>query len=99
RDRTVTGVQTCALPISLVQHGPRCPLLVVNPESRDSKAPVERPGLFLFLPWTSKCRCASRRLRQRLAQSRRSLSSHRRSVWPREIGRASCRERVAAWGG
>src|SRR3712207_6875744 len=78
RDIGVTGVQTCALPIS------RC----------RSRAPR--------IPWHAKAPPAARLPSFRRAPSRyarRGKENARRVDWParvepREIGRASCRERV-----
>src|SRR5207248_3965799 len=91
RDRTVTGVQTCALPISRLDRvSPyQCVLAKISLAGRLSAEPVWRLSLVMGLgdclelgPWE-------------LGFSRgRSLQNYRRL----KIGRASCRERVEAWG-
>src|SRR5437867_13272961 len=68
RDRTVTGVQTCALPI--------CPRATIR--SRSARCSAHR---------------GSRRPRARRRPAWRRATSSSRSR-RREIGRASCRERV-----
>src|SRR2546429_2823545 len=78
RDVAVTGVQTCALPISSAARARRRPR-----EHRDLRAAV---GL-----------CGARgRLRARAAEEGHAerLDEARRGERGREIGRASCRERV-----
>src|SRR5207249_9593965 len=90
RDRNVTGVQTCALPIlGFLQRG----------EYLDSRLPT----LFIHCrePKTLKCAgiCQTRRLVW-TPQSRYCVLQYSRSAQNRcgsiqtKIGRASCRERV-----
>src|SRR5207248_5997362 len=86
RDRTVTGVQTCALPISLEDlgleaHG------IARPAARDRLAEME-PG--------------DQRARKPVpvARARRLRGGeHRQDHGSEEIGRASCRERGERGGG
>src|SRR5207249_6462601 len=85
RDRNVTGVQTCALPISGVRSPPRQYSQVAraagraggNRSAEDHGGLVSRPALG-FRVRREPGRCEAR-LRD-------------------EIGRASCRERVWSWG-
>src|SRR5207249_8359969 len=88
RDRNVTGVQTCALPISSLevqqsrmgeglQHRPPHPFFLLN-----LRAALSRRG-------AQQCTLHSRLSRQLLRRLRRSAG-----VDEAEIGRASCRERV-----
>src|SRR5207249_7349279 len=83
RDRNVTGVQTCALPISPARSGPAAPRCT----SAGGRESPPRP--------------ACRRARSGGTYGR----ARARSICPatscrrREIGRASCRERVEVGGG
>src|SRR5699024_11329493 len=78
RDRNVTGVQTCALPI----WGSR------------GRNPIERvsPSVRFFGYFLS----AQKVTRIRAGEAREPSN---RMAAIREIGRASCRERVERWGG
>src|SRR5439155_13802086 len=87
RDGHVTGVQTCALPISSSSRGG------VGPRPRGARPGAARRG---------RLRSLRRRRppgRARLREARRE--GRRRQGTPRdaEIGRASCRERVYISGG
>src|SRR2546430_8729939 len=77
RDLTVTGVQTCALPIS-AEASRRSSIGASPCRARASR----HPGASAFLD-ASPCRARASRRLSRLPSSAR-----------REIGRASCRERV-----
>src|SRR5207248_7560276 len=89
RDRTVTGVQTCALPILTIAHGPGWPVASVN-----------LPNGFALGATTGYL--AVRPISQGQSACAHGLRPHRwlrhrcNSCWPsrKEIGRASCRERV-----
>src|SRR5207248_4691497 len=88
RDRTVTGVQTCALPIS--HPPPRA--------SRVSRHPPQVSGLTLAHP------CSPTLTRPRPPPSARLIDSGCAGPFlapgqrgRNEIGRASCRERVKVW--
>src|SRR5437762_13849345 len=78
RDTSVTGVQTCALPISGWCGGPARNYLL-----RLDKTVFGRERLLL----------AQAAGKTRMGQAGRSVT------WRREIGRASCRERVEMAGG
>src|SRR5207244_10038607 len=94
RDDLVTGVQTCALPISLGAGRPRGPLLTGGPVRRVGAAPVARVQRAL----TSFTAPASRPAgAARAAGTARAASIHD-SRQERKIGRASCRERVERQG-
>src|SRR5262249_57870081 len=87
RDWSVTGVQTCALPISggagLLRQAGRPRGLPVAPR-RAAPAPGQRP----------RGACAAGRGRPVGAQAARRAAARRG-----QIGRASCRERGEEWGG
>src|SRR5207248_7626139 len=88
RDRTVTGVQTCALPIFRVDQDGRLALLdgVVV-------APLVRIG-----PPEIGMRLGRRTLLdRRLVQTHRGVEITGLLALVGEIGRASCRERVEIW--
>src|SRR5207248_8709960 len=95
RDRTVTGVQTCALPIFLRRH-----LTDVLDLSADGVEVRE------LLPYDERAaavldgsRRAGRRWRRRpLMRALRQLAADlpTAELVDNEIGRASCRERVAS---
>src|SRR5207249_9092699 len=87
RDRNVTGVQTCALPIldGAHRHRARSKVNIVNVRAQPEPANSAN--------WSRPLRCASRWLSARVVRplDRRETSSR----WgKRKIGRASCRERV-----
>src|SRR5205807_6316084 len=79
RDYKVTGVQTCALPISDMPQGAR-----------------RRYRLPWLLRQTRQKRrgCAAGRLRRLRSRSGAAMKRATRLAHRREIGRASCRERV-----
>src|SRR5699024_11957759 len=85
RDRNVTGVQTCALPIfsGLVPGAKGNP--VAAPSSRRNQARESSA------PGVAEMRVLGVRVRPSPSPSVSSCG--------REIGRASCRERVWGWGG
>src|SRR5207249_9182265 len=80
RDRNVTGVQTCALPISARDRSPSSP----GP-SWKTPAPCSR------LPRKTQMRGGARRLHARRTPC--TLSVQPRAPTKQKIGRASCRER------
>src|SRR5207248_8963894 len=80
RDRTVTGVQTCALPISLAERDMAPTEFANNPTSSVSSADALEVEVY----------DQKRYLRvERSASLRRGAKASK--IW--EIGRASCRER------
>src|SRR5256886_10130935 len=81
RDLTVTGVQTCALPISTR----RKPIAVSV--CRSSCTKVSRPS-----PSRTRARCGRRR--RALTDGLTRQGQDEKIVLPLQIGRASCRERV-----
>src|SRR5207244_7431880 len=81
RDDLVTGVQTCALPIS-------CP---------SSLTAISRPSAVTATTTSTRCSPWRPALSTRLARASRTasgLTTSRSGTRPTEIGRASCRERV-----
>src|SRR5207248_8422040 len=81
RDRTVTGVQTCALPIWLTSSTPRARSRIATNGS-DSLSPLDdRSGEHV-------ARCAL------IARSANRAGERTLTGFRAEIGRASCRERV-----
>src|SRR5207248_5984290 len=94
RDRTVTGVQTCALPIYCV-----CP-------STTASLVPKRPAANSTLPtWEGATMFPATRITNRSPNPCPNTSSAgtRESEQPKtmanEIGRASCRERGGGWEG
>src|SRR5205823_7476121 len=87
RDKLVTGVQTCALPISAPAVTKRPRLVSRLPGLFENAVVTSSP---LFLP----CATSSRK---RSFFDRRSNTKRRGCE--EEIGRASCRERVKSWVG
>src|SRR5437867_7023091 len=83
RDRTVTGVQTCALPI-YSGHERVPPFTVCG--SQAIAAPSRR---------TQRCRAEPRARCRPLVIPPNAASPNERLI--DEIGRASCRERVKIW--
>src|SRR5256886_11433220 len=78
RDLTVTGVQTCALPISrvdilLLGQVDRFICCAVEPKSNRSSHLSEKKNIHACIKTLDCCSCAK---------------------WGSQIGRASCRERV-----
>src|SRR5207249_7439218 len=99
RDRNVTGVQTCALPISqaivLVEaeiwpnflwraRELGLPLFLVNARLSERSYRGYKRFAFLFRP---------------LFASFTAVGAQNEADAARQIGRASCRERVRVWGG
>src|SRR5699024_11782693 len=83
RDRNVTGVQTCALPISVV--------LAVEHRSRDDGHRLPAAG------WLPTARSHLRGRLRRRARSRILRAATRPETLlgtPAQIGRASCRDRL-----
>src|SRR5205823_8847765 len=91
RDKLVTGVQTCALPISRFNESDA---LWHKVTERDSS--LIWHARFLFESAAHELDAPTRGL----ARAWGSCRLHRlvRGEWPGEIGRASCRERVAIAG-
>src|SRR5207249_5561895 len=87
RDRNVTGVQTCALPILDRAERPGGVQIVVHGGDEVGEKRRERAG-----------ERAGRRDGRR-GPARRLVGTRERLVELFEIGRASCRERVEIWGG
>src|SRR5437868_9603640 len=83
RDRNVTGVQTCALPIS-----PRTPTTTASLPIRATTAQLTR--------WSSLAMTAASS-RLRMFPQWGTTPTHRESMAGCKIGRASCRERVEMW--
>src|SRR5207253_3935846 len=99
RDGHVTGVQTCALPISAEPvTSAASAACAAPPTTKDAPgsvwkvAPILRSGLKL-------CAQAARPRRVKMPFSIAKDLSERRPSSLREIGRASCRERVENAGG
>src|SRR3989442_7938230 len=85
RDGDVTGVQTCALPISLVCARPSCTR--ANEGGGRRARSRETPSGWFGSRWTAiVTRCSSRSIRR----DRPATKGLHRAL---EIGRASCRER------
>src|SRR5207245_3610652 len=85
RVATVTGVQTCALPISSAWPQARCPKYArvrLGPRVRRADAGV------LWTPRLRPCRSRGH------AKPRRGIGVSSRRGWGPESGRAACRERV-----
>src|SRR5207248_7564959 len=95
RDRTVTGVQTCALPISaLSRNGTEFGVRVSALGDRWFTAPVEMPvGLYLpgFGPADANPDMGDSAIVETIG-----LGGGAMAASPAEIGRASCRERVGS---
>src|SRR5205807_5676256 len=92
RDYKVTGVQTCALPIS--------PSSLANPPvvepSEPASAVARRIAQACFTMSSRHCQARGRRgVPARAGKSTRRVGGMAR----RQIGRASCRERVESAGG
>src|SRR5207249_8699235 len=94
RDRNVTGVQTCALPIWAVESGS-------GEDGVDSRRAASAAAI-AATTWGSGPSPAARHSRKAFAGSGNSTydstSSSPCARWPK-IGRASCRERVGVGGG
>src|SRR5207248_7159890 len=90
RDRTVTGVQTCALPISI--------LMEIDQEAQTTKRVLERIPEDK-LSWKPHPKAFSLgQLALHIASVPGSVATAAAPDTMEEIGRASCRERVyAAW--
>src|SRR5207248_7354517 len=86
RDRTVTGVQTCALPISSADLSRRCVLRNQPSSARETPSPCNTP-----VKSDLSCRCSGCRERSRLALACEVTIAEFLSS-KRKIGRASCRE-------
>src|SRR5207248_8150329 len=84
RDRTVTGVQTCALPIS--GNG----LFTIAIRRLGWRISYDEEAI----AWTEAPETAGQLIRQRFRWTFGTLQS----FWKHEIGRASCRERVESLG-
>src|SRR5205085_7053847 len=84
RDLTVTGVQTCALPISLRPISTEPVKKILLALDLASASPTAPP------PWTTRTRPSGR---PPFSKTRR-IASPSSGVRLAEIGRASCRERV-----
>src|SRR5207249_7853769 len=78
RDRNVTGVQTCALPISYA-------LPVLGRRGYGSVGPIRA---------ARKERCEHAALKLRCRRGKAGGATGGGTTSPKEIGRASCRERV-----
>src|SRR5690606_41103469 len=90
RDFHVTGVQTCALPIC---HGSysRTPYpFAFNNHQCQSKLRVSPEAIRCRWSATTCCSCS------RFSDSRKTFSPPSTALKRQKIGRASCRERVAA---
>src|SRR5699024_11732308 len=90
RDRNVTGVQTCALPIYVITGKSECPGFVIRGTDIDG---IKR-GELLSIPYRfhAQGNFASRKLQDGDIIFEVSGGSKNK------IGRASCRERVEGWG-
>src|SRR5207248_7484663 len=85
RDRTVTGVQTCALPIS--SEKPRAC------SGTYFERTLEKDGNATDSPTPRRRRIANNRAKPRTRPVAAVAADQRRKPRPRKIGRASCRER------
>src|SRR5205823_8437634 len=85
RDKLVTGVQTCALPISI-------PKLPPPPRTAQNRSGCSSSAARMSEPLASRIR-TDRRLSDVRPQRRLSQPKPPPSVRPAKIGRASCRER------
>src|SRR5207248_8412670 len=88
RDRTVTGVQTCALPICQILG--RAGFEIMDPNIVGHAAAIMFPG-----PELAE-NAVERHFRIVRRKGRESAAWHRHLL---QIGRASCRERVETWVG
>src|SRR5207245_3740918 len=94
RDATVTGVQTCALPIYFVVN---CKVLSCPAGSTPTLHTTSRP--LAWPPSLALTNSSSYGSRSRTTTSVRSTWPGLLTTRPQEIGRASCRERVEDSGG
>src|SRR5207245_5736711 len=86
RDATVTGVQTCALPISLPDF--TCGAIATTVSNITGTCPESRSGCAAVLPLYGTCSMS-------MPAMALNSSAERCGAPPLpEIGRASCRERV-----
>src|SRR5437867_10009811 len=89
RDRTVTGVQTCALPISALLKGV---LMVVTPVPAVLRK-VPELAINVGVPLSNSALPSANRSKVAVGALLK-LTPALRETCPPEIGRASCRERV-----
>src|SRR5438067_10441705 len=86
RDRNLTGVQTCALPIY-------CQIAECSESIGRSQASGDARGDSGIAAWTSRARATAIGITRWPAATSVSLLAVA-TILPAEIGRASCRERV-----
>src|SRR5206468_6705442 len=98
RDLIVTGVQTCALPISRLNVG--CIAKTDGNSARGSAGGGGRVALDFFFGDKTPEYFAKESARQAILQldAREAPAGEMEVVLGPEIGRASCRERVESWG-
>src|SRR5207249_9279040 len=99
RDRNVTGVQTCALPIFARELGSRHRAAIGVTEDTDALAVVvseETGGISVVVGGNIRRNVDGRALKQGLLEA---LEVQEAVSEPEEIGRASCREGGGVGGG
>src|SRR5207249_8440930 len=98
RDRNVTGVQTCALPISSWLRDHPVPKAVSRGIQRVNLKPLAQA----LEQMPVRVKGGDARASERVTAARRVLRDVEEELWRTllaQIGRASCRERVGVWGG
>src|SRR5205823_11611155 len=97
RDKLVTGVQTCALPIFEIQSL-EAQLVALEQYYRVSRSEQKIRPEDMEAP-VRDMRAAIEELRGLHDKVREEIADATREASAAEIGRASCRERVESWGG